>query len=242
MIDENIWSELELPDLPNGGQSDSQLFNPGAAVNAADDVAISEPENSPSPGSDTPESQTFSAMRLEDVVAQIDREVTENALPEAPTAASADKAEAAEEKQKHILFSLSGARYAMPLSQVLEISRVPKLMPLPHVPDWLLGVTNLRGDIISVIDLHLFLGLTAETRREPGRMCVVRAERQDLVTGLMVDRVEGLASLKGDSVGWTTAPLEGNISQHMRGITEHEGHLLRILNLDSLLTSLDLGA
>jgi len=138
------------------------------------------------------------------------------------------------------MFSLAGAKYAMPLGQVIEISRAPRLMPLPNVPDWLLGVTNLRGDIISVVDLHTFLGLPVESRREASRMCVVRAERQEMVTGLMVDRVDGLASLAGGSFGWPTAGLEGNITQYLQGVGEHEQQLLRVLNLDSLLQAFDL--
>src|SRR5207237_10131449 len=115
-----------------------------------------------------------------------------------------------------------------------------KSMPLPNVPDWLLGVTNLRGDVISVVDLHAFLGLPSDARRDSSRMCVVRAERHELITGLMVDRVDGLASLAGESFGWPTASLEGNIAQYLQGVGEHDQQLLRVLNLDSLLQAFDL--
>ena len=182
------------------------------------------------------------AQRLEDVLAIIDNEVAATPQPVTKATLEAERASVAEQAQKYILFSLAGAKYAMPLNQVLEISRAPKLMPLPHVPEWLLGVTNLRGDIISVIDLHSYLGLPQEARRDAGRMCVVRGEKKELVTGLMVDRVDGQASLTTETFGWPMAPLEGSMSNYLRGIGEHNGQLLRILNLDSLLLALDLSA
>jgi len=232
--DPRTWANLGEPE--NDPLEDLPVLHPGLDLDLTE-----EPVEQGALSEQVPVANLLSSLRLEDIVAQIDREVAATSMPETMAAAAAQKA-AAEETQKYILFSLSGAKYGMPLSQVLEISRVPKLMPLPHVPDWLLGVTNLRGDIISVIDLHSFLGLSQETRHESGRMCVVRADRQELVTGLMVDRVDGLALLKSDKINSTTSRLEGNIAQHMHGITEHEGQLLRILNLDSLLLSLDLGA
>jgi purine-binding chemotaxis protein CheW len=180
-------------------------------------------------------------VRLEDVVAQIDAEVAASADVEVAPSVEIERRTIKSQTEKHITFSLAGAKYAMPLGQVIEISRAPKLMPLPNVPDWLLGVTNLRGDIISVVDLHTFLGLPVDAHRDSSRMCVVRAERQEMITGLMVDRVEGLASLAGESFGWPAAGLEGNISQYLQGVGEHGEQLLRVLNLDSLLQAFDLG-
>jgi len=182
------------------------------------------------------------AARLEDVIAQIDAEMATNEAAEVARAIEIEHQKAASQKQKHIMFSLAGARYAMPLSQVIEIGRAPRLMPLPNVPEWMLGVTNLRGDIISVIDLHAFLGLSTDTRRDSSRMCVVRAEQQEMITGLMVDRVEGVASLTGESFSGPTASLEGNVSQYLQGVGEHDDQSLRLLNLDSLLGAVDLNA
>ena len=178
------------------------------------------------------------AARLEDVIAQIDAEMAANAQVEDSIAI--ERRAAAIQTKKHIMFSLAGAKYAMPLGQVIEISRAPRLMPLPNVPEWLLGVTNLRGDIISVVDLHAFLGLPYDTRNDASRMCVVRAEQHELVTGLMVDRVDGLASLATESFGGPSASMEGNINQYLQGVGEHDEQLLRVLDLDTLLQAFDL--
>jgi len=59
----------------------------------------------------------------------------------------------------YLQFILAGHDYAVGLTNVLEIGSPAAITPLPHVPEWLLGVSNLRGDILSVVDLRLFFGL-----------------------------------------------------------------------------------
>jgi len=238
--------EVEIPVFSNDF-NDASLVSPASMdseqVSAPDVNAVIEEQDwiteLPDLGSEPPGVE-LQVMRLEDVVAQIDAEMAASTQVDAPLAVEAERRTSKSPTEKHIMFSLAGAKYAMPLGQVIEISRVPKLMPLPNVPEWLLGVTNLRGDIVSVVDLHAFLGLPSDSRRDASRMCVVRAERQEMITGLMVDRVDGLASLAGESFGWPTAGLEGNISQYLQGVGEHDEQLLRVLNLDSLLQAFDL--
>lgn len=84
-----------------------------------------------------------------------------------------------------------GAEYLLlPLDQVSELIKVPRMTPVPGVRSWLRGITNLRGSVISIIDLRDFISgrpmaLTARTR-----VAVVRAGEWGY--GLLVDEVIGM--------------------------------------------------
>src|SRR5262245_9851243 len=90
-----------------------------------------------------------------------------------------------------IRFSLGNTSYAVHESFVTELDRVPKTTLVPQTPAWLRGVTNLRGDILSVVDLRMFIGLDP-TPAASGRMLVLRLPEEDFSLGLLVDTVDGI--------------------------------------------------
>jgi purine-binding chemotaxis protein CheW len=139
--------------------------------------------------------------------------------------------------EQHIVFSLAGTDYAVPIGSVLEISRPQHVTPLPHVPPWLLGLTNLRGDIISLVDLRGFLGLGEAAADGGGRLLVVRSRREDLTTCLVVDRVKEILRVNGDQIAAPAAPPDDPVGPYLRGVSEHQGRLLVFLDLDRLLHS-----
>ena len=75
--------------------------------------------------------------------------------------------------ERFVLLSIASAHYAVPETFVTELDRVPAITPVPRVPAWLRGVTSVRGDILSVVDMRLFLGLEAAAPHST-RMLVVR--------------------------------------------------------------------
>src|SRR5512134_4033948 len=83
-------------------------------------------------------------------------------------------------------FQLGGVRLVAPLGEVMEILKVPRVTALPRVKAWVLGVANVRGRLIPVIDLHRFLGLTATVSRLQWRVLIV--EEGDLIAGLLVEQ------------------------------------------------------
>lgn len=100
--------------------------------------------------------------------------------------------------RKLVLFELDEQVFAIPVSNVSEIQREPQITRIPHVPEWVCGVTNLRGSIISVIDLRLRLGLPLPEVGIRRRMIVIRSPVQRVTTGLLVDRVLGIRVLSDD--------------------------------------------
>ena len=143
-------------------------------------------------------------------------------------------------QEQYIIFALDRVEYAVSITNIMEIGRPLEITWMPNVPEWLLGVANLRGDIISVVDLRTFLGLPRNEFQENGRLLVTQSHNEDMTVGLIVDRVTGLGSLQTGRIGAPTAPIEDQVAPYLRGVYEHEGRLLVVLNLDKLLLSAEM--
>jgi len=139
--------------------------------------------------------------------------------------------------EQHILFSLSGSDYAFPIDNVLEVSRPPDITSVPNLPEWVLGVTNLRGDILSLVDLGLFLGLKPNRASHTARMVVLKEVGQDFSVGVIIDQVHGIRYLQKDRIGKPAAPLEGRVAEFIPGVYQYEGRLLGVFDCDRLLRS-----
>jgi purine-binding chemotaxis protein CheW len=100
------------------------------------------------------------------------------------------------------------------------------------------GVTNLRGDILSVVDMRMFLGLES-TSPHSGRMLVVRLLNEEFATGLLVDAVDRIVAVPRDEIT-SPAPLEGPLVAYLSGVCLIGERLVAVLDLDRLLRSPDI--
>ena len=140
---------------------------------------------------------------------------------------------------RFVLFTIAAAHYAVAEAFVTELERVPRITPVPGVPAWLSGVTNLRGDIVSVIDMRHYLGM-APHRPATARLLVVRLVDEPFATGLIVDAVGRIVTLKADDVKPPASPLEGRLAPFLTGVCGVGERLVAVLDLDRLLRSPDI--
>ena len=91
-------------------------------------------------------------------------------------------------KKKFLVFALEGEKYCLPLSLIKEVIDVVEITPVPQVPKFFKGLINLRGQIISVIDLRTKFGFTDE-KSDPKKTCIIITQVDDLVLGGIVDEV-----------------------------------------------------
>jgi purine-binding chemotaxis protein CheW len=174
---------------------------------------------------------------LDELMATIDEEVEEVFGPGAMAdLAPAEPVGAAGEEQ-HVIFTLAGTEYAAPIANVIEIGRPLVVTPVPNVPDWVLGVANLRGDIISMVNLRAFLGMERISYGQASRILVAQVRQADVTTGLIVDRVSGIRYLSVGRIGAPAGPIENQVTPYLRGIYEQDGHLLVVLDFNRLLLS-----
>ena len=126
----------------------------------------------------------------------------------------------------HVRLRVAGEAYAVPVGNVLEVVRPSAVTAVPGSAPGLLGVLNLRGQVLAVADLAQILGLRAAAPR--ARMLI--AESGSLRAGFVVDEVSEVGEL-GD-------PTEATESELLAGATLEGGDLIGILDLDRVLSAL----
>jgi len=140
---------------------------------------------------------------------------------------------------RYVQFTIADTHYAVPQAFVTELDRVPRVTIVPQTPPWLRGVTNVRGDVLSVVDLRRFLGLDA-TSDQTGRLIVVRLVDEEFALGLLVDGVHQIVSLEADAIRPPASPLEGPLAPFLAGISVAGGCLVAVLDLERLLRSAEM--
>jgi purine-binding chemotaxis protein CheW len=123
----------------------------------------------------------------------------------------------------HVRVRVAAEHYALPVEQVLEVADLGEIASVPGSPPQILGVRNLRGQVIPVIGLATLLGLSGD---QPSR--VVVAESGELLAGLVVDEVVDVGELP---------PVSEQVeSDYLLGALLLDGQLVGVLDLDSVLT------
>jgi purine-binding chemotaxis protein CheW len=102
------------------------------------------------------------------------------------------------EPDGYVMLRLGGSRYAVGMSAVAEVGRLPKLTRVPGTPVWLAGVANWRGRILAVLDVRPLMGASITPTGSLGRLVVLS---QDNVTvGLLTEGVQGIINCAVDRI------------------------------------------
>ena len=128
-----------------------------------------------------------------------------------------------------VVFKLGQEEYGMDIMTVQEIIRPPQTTKLPGSPVHETGVCNLRGKIISIIDLRTRFGIEKSENNEDTRVIIKKQENH--YQGFIVDGVNEVVRIDNDcleSVGHVSKTVE---DQFITGIARVAGRLIIILNL-----------
>jgi purine-binding chemotaxis protein CheW len=137
------------------------------------------------------------------------------------------------EKRQLIIFSLGAEWYGLDIDQVKEISDLPDIFYIPSAPGNIIGVVNLRGEIISVIDLRRTLGLLEQPLKKDVRMII--AEYHKLKIGFTVDMVADVVKVPVDLIEPPLTTTERMKAEYLDGEAEWENKLFGILNLRNII-------
>jgi purine-binding chemotaxis protein CheW len=158
-------------------------------------------------------------------------------IDERTRAARSSRTAPAEASLRCLTFSVTGRRYAVPLTHVTEVGRVPAPVPLPHVAPWLLGLTSLRGHILAMVDLQRFLTGRPRDAQEPGRLVIARSQAGDVVVGLVVDAVHGIREFPRADVGGMPEDGAAGEGRYVRGASRDGDAPVLLLDVEGLLGS-----
>ncbi|MDB5391120.1 MAG: CheW protein [Planctomycetaceae bacterium] len=173
---------------------------------------------------------------LADVVAEIDAELHGSAQSPRTLASIAKTSRKRSADAKFIVIQLHQSVLAVPISHVLEVQRVPAITSIPNVPDWLRGVTNLRGEIISVVDGRTFLNLPPNDHGLHRRLIIIQSLQQERWAGFIVDRVIGMRSIDPNEIKPSISPTSTGASRFCKGELVVGLETVGIMDLELLLS------
>lgn len=130
-------------------------------------------------------------------------------------------------------YQVGGLRLVSPMGEIAEILKLPKLAVLPGVKSWVLGVANVRGRLIPVVDLHDYLDMTSTLPMAQWRVLVV--EDGDLIAGFLVEQSLGIQHFLEESFEETTVDANPALQPYMRGAFRHGGRVFYETHLKSIL-------
>lgn len=135
---------------------------------------------------------------------------------------------------QRVTFQLESETYGINVMQVQEILRYSEIAAVPGAPDYVLGIINLRGNVVTVIDTRSRFGLMPADITDNSRIVIIEAEKQ--VIGILVDSVAEVVYLKKSEM--EVAPHVGTeeSSQFIQGVTNRDGNLLILVDLNKLLS------
>jgi len=137
-----------------------------------------------------------------------------------------------------IVFSLGDEEFGADIAQVREIIRMRSITPIPDSPDFIKGVTNVRGEIAVVIDLKRRFFLRA--KKEVEEKHIVMTEQDKNLFGLMVDEVSEVLRI-GEAEIKTTPELVTRIDRiYISGVLTLENRLIMMLDLEKVLSEEEL--
>jgi len=147
---------------------------------------------------------------------------------------SSEKTGENDEVLQWVTFKLENEIYGINVMQVQEVLRYSEIAPVPGAPLYVLGIINLRGNVVTVIDTRSRFGLESCDVTDNTRVVVIESEKQ--VIGILVDSVAEVVYLKASEID--EAPNVGNeeSAQFIQGVSNREGELLILVDLDKLLS------
>jgi len=112
--------------------------------------------------------------------------------------------------------------------------RVAEIAPVPGAPHYVLGIINLRGNVVTVIDTRVRFGLPSAEIDDLSRIIVIESEAQ--VVGILVDSVAEVVDLNASEID--SAPNVGNeeSSRYIQGVASRDSNLLIVVDLNKLLS------
>jgi purine-binding chemotaxis protein CheW len=133
-----------------------------------------------------------------------------------------------------VTFRLEEETYGINVMQVQEVLRYTEIAPVPGAPDYVLGIINLRGNVVTVIDTRARFGLMSGEVSDNSRIVIIEAEKQ--VIGILVDSVAEVVYLKSSEID--VAPNVGTdeSAKFIQGVSNREGELLILVDLNKLMT------
>jgi purine-binding chemotaxis protein CheW len=135
---------------------------------------------------------------------------------------------------QYVTFKLDEETYGINVMQIQEVLRYTEIAPVPGAPDYVLGIINLRGNVVTVIDTRKRFGLSEAEVSDHTRIVVIEVDGQ--VVGILVDSVAEVVYLRQSEV--ESAPNVGNdeSAKFIQGVCNKNGELIILVEFEKLMS------
>lgn len=135
--------------------------------------------------------------------------------------------------RQYVTFKLDNETYGINVMQIQEVLRYTEIAPVPGSPDYVLGIINLRGNVVTVIDTRRRFGLSEADVTDATRIVVLESQNQ--VIGILVDSVAEVVYLRQSEI--ETAPNVGNeeSAKFIQGVCNKNGELIILVEFEKML-------
>jgi purine-binding chemotaxis protein CheW len=136
-------------------------------------------------------------------------------------------------QKKYLCFNLGKEEFAIPLLTVKEVIGMPDLTPIPQMPPHFLGMMNLRGNVVTVLDLGTKMGIKPQPSEEQS---VIILELGELHLGCVVDCVNSVMNLSDEDILERPHMENTKTSQSVLGVIKKENSLILLLDIAKALS------
>lgn len=138
------------------------------------------------------------------------------------------------EHRQCVTFRLDNETYGINVMLIQEVLRVTDIAPVPGAPGYVIGIINLRGNVVTVIDTRMRFGLPPRDFDDATRIVIIETENQTV--GIVVDSVSEVVDIYSNEI--ETAPNVGNdeTARYIEGVVSRGEELLILVDLNKLLT------
>ena len=138
------------------------------------------------------------------------------------------------EVSQWVTFVLDQETYGIDVIGGPEVLRVSDIAPVPGAPSYVIGIINLRGNVVSVVDTRQRFGLVPADLTDSTRIIIIESSEHTI--GIMVDAVAEVVDVNPNEID--TAPSIGNeeSARYIHGVVSRDEHLLILVDLNRLLS------
>ena len=137
---------------------------------------------------------------------------------------------------QYVVFIIDEQSFGVDITQAKEIINQTELTSIPNAPDFVEGVTNLRGEIVPIINLDKRLGINNSDQNKESKIIIV--EFENTLVGMKVEDVEGIIRLNNEDIGKAPKITQGVNQEYISGVgkLDDDNKLLILLDLNKILT------
>ncbi len=135
---------------------------------------------------------------------------------------------------KYLVFFLDEELYAVSTEQVAEVASLLPITPLPKAPEWLLGIANLRNEIVSVVSLPMLLKKQKSTVSPKSKLVVLHSPDSAPSVAFTVARLGEIINLRNEEIHFD----EDEKSPYISGKAVHLANHINLIDAEKILSSL----